>query len=210
MTRLLIARHGNTFEPGDPPRRVGGRTDIPLATKGHAQARALGMYLLKNDMRPDVIYSGTLRRTVQTARGAMSVPGRDVPLHQTEFLNEIDYGPDENRREDDVRARIGVQALSAWDEKGMPPSGWDVDPAQIIQNWQDFGEKILREYPGKTILAVTSNGIARFAPCLTGDFEGFCAGNKLKIATGALCGLVHDGESEGWTVVFWNIRPPLE
>ena len=28
-TRLIIARHGNTFEKGQTPTRVGGRTDLP-------------------------------------------------------------------------------------------------------------------------------------------------------------------------------------
>jgi transcriptional regulator GlxA family with amidase domain len=31
MTTLIIARHGNTFEDGETPRRVGARTDLPLS-----------------------------------------------------------------------------------------------------------------------------------------------------------------------------------
>ena len=42
MTRLYIARHGNTFEAGEAPRRVGRRTDLPLTAAGRAQAEALG------------------------------------------------------------------------------------------------------------------------------------------------------------------------
>ena len=41
MTTLIIARHGNTFDKGDIPTRVGARTDLPLVEKGRAQAKAL-------------------------------------------------------------------------------------------------------------------------------------------------------------------------
>ena len=34
MTRLVIVRHGNTFEAGEPPRRIGARTDLPLTATG--------------------------------------------------------------------------------------------------------------------------------------------------------------------------------
>ena len=38
-TRLIIARHGNTFDAGDIPTRVGRRTDLPLVASGEAQAK---------------------------------------------------------------------------------------------------------------------------------------------------------------------------
>ena len=41
MTQLLIVRHGNTFETGETPRRVGLRTDLPLSSSGRKQANAL-------------------------------------------------------------------------------------------------------------------------------------------------------------------------
>ena len=39
-TRLLIARHGNTFQPDETPKRL-GLQDIPLVESGLAQGRAL-------------------------------------------------------------------------------------------------------------------------------------------------------------------------
>ncbi|HAO37083.1 MAG TPA: histidine phosphatase family protein, partial [Hyphomonas sp.] len=38
MARLIIVRHGNTFDKGDTVTRVGGRTDLPLSASGLAQA----------------------------------------------------------------------------------------------------------------------------------------------------------------------------
>ena len=49
MTTLIIARHGNTFNPGDTPTRVGKHTDMPLVEKGEAQGRALGRYLKEHE-----------------------------------------------------------------------------------------------------------------------------------------------------------------
>ena len=101
--------------------------------------------------------------------------------------------------------RIGAEALKAWDDNAIVPQGWKVDVQSIIQGWLDFGDTVAKHYAGKNILVVTSNGIARFAPHLTGDFSGFRRKHKLKISTGALCLLAHEGRA--WRVEDWNIRP---
>ena len=87
----------------------------------------------------------------------------------------------------------------------MVPDGWKADPQAIIEHWHGFARQIIEHGDGEKILAVTSNGIARFAPYITGDFEGFRTTHKLKIATGALCILLHDDHS--WKVKEWNIKP---
>lgn len=202
-TMLLIARHGNTFGPGDVVTRL-GRTDLPLVESGRMQGRALGRYLTQQGLVPDVIFTSALQRTRQTADEAEAEMGTHLPRHALEIFNEIDYGQDENQPEELVRARLGEAALKAWDEEAVVPAGWQVDPQQIMRAWQDFAEDVLNAYAGKTVLVVTSNGIARFAPVLTGDMEGFRQRHGLKIATGALC--VFTRESGKWTCEGWNIR----
>ncbi|MCD8562767.1 MAG: histidine phosphatase family protein, partial [Alphaproteobacteria bacterium] len=76
MTTLIIARHGNTFGPGDTVTYVGGRTDLPLVEKGVEQAKALGRYLKDNRLIPDVVYSSLLKRTQETARIAVKKAAR--------------------------------------------------------------------------------------------------------------------------------------
>lgn len=205
MTMLIIARHGNTFAPGQTPRRVGAHTDLPLVESGHEQARRIGKYISQNNILPDIVYTSYLQRTIQTAAGALDAAGHNVPIQHSEIFNEIDYGPDENQTEDLVKARIGEQALINWDRHGILPQGWSPDPADIIASWQTFGEQIRTDHPGQTILVVTSNGIARFAPHLTGDFEHFAQTHAIKLATGALGVLTSEGGH--WTVQGWNIRP---
>jgi 2,3-bisphosphoglycerate-dependent phosphoglycerate mutase len=229
MTTLIIARHGNTFAPGDVVTYVGARTDLPLVESGREQARAIGRYLKENGFIPDVVYASALRRAQETAKIAVMETGVSNPIFTLDILNEIDYGPDENKTRDDVVARIGEQALNDWDERGIVPEGWSADTAMIQNNWMGFVRSIVpphksfppHPYPlpdgeresepkartgeGEIHLVVTSNGIARFAPCITGDYEGFLQLHSPKLATGAMGVLVHNGH--GWAIKSWNFRP---
>lgn len=204
-TRLIIARHGNTFAPGDVPARVGCRTDLPLVPSGEAQARRIGRFLRLHRMVPDAVFAAPLKRSLDTARLALQALGRDLPITSDERFNEIDYGPDENQPESVVIARIGAQSLRDWDEHAKVPLGWLADPRAIIQTWLAFGDTCRQHWADRTVLVVTSNGIARFAPHLTGDFEGFRARHGIKIATGALCLLRLQGSR--WVIEQWNVRP---
>ncbi len=208
MTTLIIARHGNTFDPGQTPTRVGAHTDLPLVEKGREQARAIGRYLKDNRLIPDAVYASQLKRTQETAQIAIKESGVTNPVYTIDIFNEIDYGPDENQPEDVVIARIGAAALKDWDERAIVPKGWNTDPAQIIRNWQGFAEQIRAHDDNETVLVVTSNGIARFAPHLTGDFEGFKKQHTLKLATGALAVFRYEGGR--WRIAEWNLKPRMD
>ena len=204
MTQLIIARHGNTFNPEDTPTRVGARTDLPLVEGGRRQAINIGLWLKDQKIVPDVIYSSSLRRTIETAEIAIAQTPWPHPVYPLDIFNEIDYGPDENKPEEDVIARIGDQAIKDWDEKAVPPPGWIVNPDQIIQNWKDFAAHALNEEQD-SVMVVTSNGIARFAPHILPDYESFAAENKIKLSTGALA--VFEHEKGEWKCKLWNFRP---
>ncbi len=205
MTTLIIARHGNTFETSAAARRVGARTDIPLVEKGREQARAIGRYLKDNRLIPDVVYSSALQRAQETAKIAVKESGVSNPVFTLDIFNEIDYGPDENKPEQDVIARIGAAAIENWDKHGIMPPGWNADADDIIQNWKNFAETARAHDDNETILVVTSNGIARFAPHITGDFEAFRAAHSLKMSTGALSVFQYSGGK--WGLKGWNIKP---
>jgi probable phosphoglycerate mutase len=117
---FVIVRHGNTFESGEPPRRIGARTDLPLTAKGRAQGAALGAHFAARGWAFARVLVSPLRRTRETAQAiADHLPG--TPAAQPcDWLREIDHGPDENATEDAVLARIGAQALADWDERGCP------------------------------------------------------------------------------------------
>ncbi|MBI1300171.1 MAG: hypothetical protein GC137_00795 [Alphaproteobacteria bacterium] len=214
MTTLIIARHGNTFTPNQTPTRVGARTDLPLVEKGEEQAKALGQYLKNNNLIPDVAYSSTLKRTKDTAKIALKECGVSLPVYALDIFNEIDYGLDENQTEETVIKRIGKKAIEAWDKDAIPPQGWNVNPDQIIKDWQRFSLQIISSHDTVTnnvmplkeiVLVVTSNGIARFAPHLTEDFDTFKNNHTIKLSTGALGIMAFENDS--WKIKDWNIRP---
>ncbi len=205
MTTLIIARHGNTFSDNDTLTYVGGRTDLPLVQKGREQAREIGKYLKRNNLVPDVVYASHLQRTLDTARIAIKETGITNPVYPLDIFNEIDYGPDENKTKEEVLARIGEQAHKDWETENILPHGWLLDAETIIQNWKNFVDHIRAHDDNETILVVTSNGIARFAPHITEDFEGFKATHPLKLATGALS--IFTYENGAWVLKAWNVRP---
>lgn len=205
MTTLIIARHGNTFGSDDTPTRVGARTDLPLVESGREQARKIGKYLSENRLIPDVVYTSNLKRTIETAEIAIKESGVSNPTYQLDMFNEVDYGPDENKPEAEVIARIGEQVIKDWDESAIVPEGWVVDPDKIIENWKKFEDQIRAFDDNETILVVTSNGIARFAPHITGDFENFATHHKIKLSTGALA--IFEYKDGGWAIKEWGLKP---
>ncbi len=190
MTTLIIARHGNTFGPHEAPRRVGAATDLPLVASGRRQAVLLGRYLLQQNLVPHAVFCSRLKRTRETAAIILRAAKISLPLHALRAFNEIDHGPDENALEAYVLARIGREALHAWEAHNIPPQGWRVNPAALTRMWRDFGKGLQG-----TVLVITSGGVARFAPCAAG-----------KLATGAF-GILRRAEDGTWACLNWNIRP---
>mgnify|MGYP004499926507 CR=1 FL=1 len=199
--RLFIVRHGNTFAPGEAPRRVGARTDLPLVESGRVQAQAIGAAFAAQGIRPDRIVTSPLLRARETGAligAAVGVkPDTDTPA----FLDEIDHGPDENRTEDEVVARIGHHAIEAWDARGEAPSDWTVDAPGRIAAWQAF----VAGLSGGTHVLVTSNGAARFAFLAFPELLGRGERPNLKLRTGAWGELaVHAGAPR---FIGWDTRP---
>ncbi len=200
MARLFVVRHGNTFDAGETVTRVGGRTDLPLSVSGRQQAEALAGHF--SETRFTAALASPLVRTRATARAILSRRTDAPALLIRSFLREIDYGPDENQPEAAVAARIGVAALTAWDETGTPPDGWQVDPASIREGWARLLNEIGALAQDANVLVVTSNGVARFLPDVV-DTLPDSMDRKLK--TGAW-GEV-EAEAGKSRLTGWNLRP---
>lgn len=203
--KLIIARHGNTFESDEIPTRVGARSDLPLVAKGIEQGTKIGEFLKNANLIPDIIYTSHLKRTVQTAEAALEAMGISRPLHRSDLFNEIDYGPDEGKPENEVMARLSLETYNAWDEQGIMPKEWSPQPETIRKNWQNFAKHCEDHHDDKTVLVVTSNGIARFSPEIANNAQDVAPTEKRKMSTGALS--LFEGDGGLWMIAHWNHRP---
>ena len=199
MGRIIVCRHGNTFDKGDVVTRVGGRTDLPLSTSGVAQAKALARHFSGTPFT--AAFCSSLQRTRATAEAILSMSPGTPALKVLPFLTEIDYGPDENRPEAEVVARIGEAALRAWEEDSVPPDGWTVDKAAILAGWRSLLVQAAARPDTETLLVVTSNGIARFLPDVVDETP---AGLQPKLKTGAWGEIACGARS---VITDWNLRP---
>lgn len=204
-TRIIIARHGNTFTKDQTPLRVGARTDLPLVET--ERGTNIGKYLKMCSLIPSVVLAAPLKRTTETARLAIAALDKDIPLKSDDRFTEIDYGPDEAKTEDEVIARIGKEAIDAWNKEAIVPDGWNVSVANIIKAWEELGAEVESEYKGKTVMVVSSNGIIRFAPYLTGDFKKFTEEHDIKVGTGGVCVFEKEDDDKYWTVKEWGTKP---
>ena len=197
---FVIVRHGNTFAPGEPARRVGSRTDLALTSQGLEQSRALGACFAGQGRQFGRILVSPLQRTRQTADAIIAALEQPVVPETADFLREIDHGPDENRTEDEVLARIGADALAAWDEFATPPPDWSVDAQRRIAAWREL---FTSRTPGQPpILLVTSNGAARFALIAA----GVAVEKGLKLPTGSY-GEIKVQADGTIAAPVWGLRP---
>lgn len=196
MRRIFIIRHGNTFENSAEARRIGARTDIPLVDSGRAQADRLGQYFAGQSLPISRLHSSTLRRAQETAARIAAATGH-APGGTLPWLGEIDHGPDEGRPEAEVLARLGEQALTAWDAQAIPPDGWTVDAGTRMAAWKAW---FAQGGEGAELL-VTSNGAARFA-LLAMDAPS----TALKLRTGAFGELAVDATGKA-ELIRWDQRP---
>jgi len=196
MRRIFIIRHGNTFESSAQACRIGAGTDIALVESGRAQADRLGVWFAAQSLPIRRLHSSPLLRAEETATRIAAATGHPVdgPLP---WLNEIDHGPDEGRPEAQVLARLGAQALAAWDEQGIAPKDWTVDAQSRIAAWKSW---FAQGGEGADLL-VTSNGAARFALIALGLPLA-----SLKLRTGAFGELIID-ERGAAQLIRWDERP---
>lgn len=224
MKTLIIARHGNTFRPGETPTRVGAHTDLPLVEE--ERARGIGRYLkLVKGLTPTRILAAPLQRTLNTARLAAEELGNPAPVTPDARFVEVDYGPDENKSEPEVMARLGrvacasrgldpstltpeqlealgAEAIELWNTQAIAPADWKVDVPGVIAAWQQLAAEVAE---GEVVLCVSSNGVIRFAPHITGDYAAFCAEHDIKVPTGGLCIFTSEGGST-WRCEEWGVK----
>ncbi len=202
--RLILARHGNTFEAGETPVWVGAREDYPLTSKGEDQSRAIGAALKHAGIVPARVIAGPLKRTREGARLAAAECGFDGAVEINARLKELDYGLWGGRSDAEIAAEWGADAIEAWRERSIVPegAGWTPSPAEAVANAGAVLEDV-RAHGRGDMLLISSNGILRY-------FHTLIAGagappEDAKVKTGHMGAARLEGGA--WRLVFWN-QPP--
>ncbi len=210
--KLLLVRHGNTFETGETPVRVGANEDLPLTAAGEDQARALATELKGAAIRPTLFVCGPLKRTRRHVEIVMADIAASGAAETDRRLTEIDYGAWGGLSDQDIVARFGPAAareLNAWEKESRWPTEtarWMPGAETVTRNLRNLTAELAdRLGADETVLICSSNGILRYFLALTPEgLAGHQAAGKAKMATGAASLL--DVTDNDVRVLFWNIK----
>lgn len=158
-TRLIFVRHAEA--EGNKIRRFHGWTDSQITERGHRQAQRVAQRL--SGMSVDVIYSSSLKRTMQTASYIAEV--KKLPITGSDRLKEINGGDWEDQMWTELEERW-PEAYDTWDNKPhahQMPNG---------ESMEEFQRRLLEEVmfiigrnEGKNICIVTHGTAIRAMLC---------------------------------------------
>lgn len=203
---LILARHGNTFGPGDTPVWVGANEDLPLVERGLEQSREIGQALRQAGVIPDRVIAGPLKRTRIGAELAAEQCGYSGDIEIDQRLKEIDYGVWGGKSDPEIIERWGEAAIKDWRERSIPPSGagWTPFPDQLLANARAVLDSVTRDRSEDVVvLIVTSNGILRYFHTLLAGASA--APEEAKVKTGHMGAARID--QDGIDLLAWNIKP---
>ena len=207
--KLILARHGNTFAPGDPVVWVGKNEDLPLVEKGRAQAQALGAALTASQIIPAAIYCGPLQRTYEYAKIICAEAHLNLRPIVEPRIAELDYGAWGGKSNDEVIAHFGEERLRAWTEDSRWPEGcgWGSSEQTVTEEVRSFLASLQDAHtPSEVVLIVSSNGRLRyFLKAVDGEFERRRTERALAMKTGNV-GLI-ELTSKAAVIRGWNLAP---
>jgi 2,3-bisphosphoglycerate-dependent phosphoglycerate mutase len=129
MGTLVLMRHAES--EWNAKGLFAGWADVRLAPNGLQEAEAAGRLLAAGGLRPDVVHTSVLTRTVQTANIMLDVTGLSwLPVRRSWRLNERHYGALQGRDKAEVRQRYGDEQYMRWRRSYdvPPPPLPDDDP----------------------------------------------------------------------------------
>jgi len=167
MTTIYLIRHGQAS--------VGTDNYDVLSKTGEAQANVLGQHLANTHIEFDAVYSGALKRQIDTATIATGDTG--VPLQIKAEFDEYrhkqifdKYLPVLARSDAEIHAALtdgsnGVMTQSVFCKLMMAWVEDKIDSTDI-ESWQQFNQRIadginhiIETHPSKTVAIFTSGGV---------------------------------------------------
>jgi broad specificity phosphatase PhoE len=179
MTRILLARHGETDWNRDG--RWQGHLDAPLNAAGLAQAEALAAHVAS--LAVDVLYSSDLSRARQTAAAMERTTGLTAVVDAD--LREVDVGELAGWNREQARA-----SDPAWYQRWLDGA---VEGYRRGETYAELHERSVRAFrrvleaaQGRTAVVVCHGGNIR---AIVSEIVGLGADERWRVAGAANCSL---------------------
>jgi broad specificity phosphatase PhoE len=179
MTRILLARHGETDWNRDG--RWQGHTDRPLNDVGRGQARALGSHLA--GMEIDLLYSSDLSRARQTAEAAELATGLEAVVDAD--LREVDVGEWAGCTREQARERDPAW-YREWVDGAVVGYRGGETYAELHRRSVRAFHRVLEAGAGRTAVVVCHGGNIR---AIVSEVVGLGADQRWRVAAVANCSL---------------------
>ena len=179
---------------------MGSQNDLPLVESGIQQAQTLSSALQKQNIAPTAIYCSPLQRTQQFSKILNTINPIVEPC-----LNEIDYGDWSGLNDEEIIAKFGKQALSAWNRQSIWPedANWQPDETTLRKQIKTFTNNLKNNYADDNIFIISSNGVLRyFLTLIPDEFEKRIEQQNFKMKTGNISKLTLN--QNALSVDFWN------
>jgi len=156
LTKILLIRHGHV--EGIVPARFRGRADLPLTSRGIAQAQAAAKRVASG-WRPLKLYTSPMNRCIQTGDAIAKACG--VASEVIDQLNDIDYGAWQSRTYEEIKG-TDPGLFAAW--MATPhlvrfPNGESLQ--DLIGRSSDALRLVLRRHAKDTIVLVSHDSVNR-------------------------------------------------
>lgn len=201
-TRLCLVRHGETAWNAE--RRIQGQLDVPLASAGHAQARAVANGLAREPAT--AIYSSDLSRALHTAEAAAHLLG--LPVARRVGLRERHYGVLQTLTYAEFAQRHprDYARFMARDEAFALPGGGE-SLRQFADRVNRCIDEIVAAHPGGQVLVFTHGGVLDVLHRRASG-KPLCAPRDFDIPNAALNWL--EAGPERWSILSWAERSHLD
>ena len=195
-TRFCLVRHGETDWNAE--RRLQGHTDIPLNTRGLAQAKQMAKTLKSSHFQFDVLYTSDLQRAKQTIKAIEDLYAVAATSHS--MLRERHLGV--------------LQGLTINEAPLIEPELWqahlsrDLDQefrggesiVQFSNRVKEVLQEIQEKHAGKTILIVSHGGTLDMMYRMASN-QALDAEKVASVPNASLNWISHDGSN--WKVDGW-------
>jgi 2,3-bisphosphoglycerate-dependent phosphoglycerate mutase len=131
---LVLLRHGEST--WNQENLFTGWHDVPLSSKGEAEAAAAGPTMAEAGLWFDIVHTSVLTRAVQTATLALATLGQPwLDVRRSWRLNERHYGALQGRNKQQTAATYGDEQTHVWRRSyDVPPPPVDLDSPEHPRN----------------------------------------------------------------------------